>query len=238
LHSPTENTIAQVKWELQEREDVIVGVSTDIDVPRLYEAEARDHYVAGHLPAAFESTLLWLADQPFSSTPAAMASYIAHLMGRDGEAAEIIRASLPSNPGDPGLLNSLVYAQALTGELEGAKHTFGELASVLDGCTDTILMITRATAGLIEIRSGNEEFGRSLYLQTITEANAKKRYDIKTVALANLAREEALLGNVSEARRLLTEAVGDLQHLRYTKPLEAELKLAERSLLGSFEPAS
>jgi hypothetical protein len=202
------------------------------NVPRLFEAHARDNYVSGRWLEAVDSARLWLEDQPFSSSPASLGAHALHLLGRDDEAVEQVSGSLDSNPNDPGVLNSLMYYQILSGDLPGANAVAMRLASIVDAYSSIEKMVVRATMGLLSFRSGRPDLGRRLYAETVAEAKNQERPDIVVNATANLAREEFLAGNLALAEELIARARDGAAKLRNNRALEREIVLAESYFRG------
>lgn len=231
LADPTENTVAQIEWELNEHTNFpIAGVTKEFqNVPFLFEARAADRFSAGDWPATVQNAALWVSDQPFSSRAASLASYTASLVGDYNNAIDYLINVLDSNPKDVGLLNNLTYFRVLAGRLDEALETFNTLRQLSAKGED--ILIVRATTGLLEFRHNRPDVGRELYLQSIREGKHQRNYDLATVALANLAREEFLAGNPEEASSLLSQAKALSASGRDKHALAAEIELAERVIL-------
>ena len=76
LEDPTENSIAQAEW-ISRREVSITLDSRLVQRPDVYEAAAWSCFKKGDWKAATEKCRLWHFDQPFSSRPGVLGSYIA-----------------------------------------------------------------------------------------------------------------------------------------------------------------
>jgi tetratricopeptide (TPR) repeat protein len=232
LIEPTENVVAQIKWDVNERQNLTIsGGIENINAPFLFEAKAADRYAAGDWSGAIENSDLWLRDQPFSSRPASTASHAAHLVGDYERAVDYLSNAKTSNPNDVMLLNNLAYYQVLAGRMADAEATFKILAEL--EAVGSERLIIRATSGLLYFRNRRPDVGRVLYEHTIAEADAERRYDIKAVALANLAREEFFDGKRDEAARLLTKAHEAIRRCPKKTVLNAEVATVERSIAAS-----
>lgn len=230
LAAPTENAVAQARWAVGDKEGLRIVATYNEDVPRLFEARARDSFIAGDWQDTLDNALLWLGDQPFSSAPASLAAYNLHLLMRDKEAADLIRRAKHANPDEPAVLNGLMYYQLLSGEVDSARITFESLRTLSASYSSIERIIVTATTGLLEFRSGNPLIGRMLYVEAIANSEKNNRYDLKVSATANLAREEARSGNIALAAELLRDAGADLERLRHPEAPQREIALAERYL--------
>jgi tetratricopeptide (TPR) repeat protein len=188
LKDPTENSVAQADWASKKAAMEITGLM-ESPVPRLYEARAWHNFVKGDWSDSLVSAKAWLGDQPFSSRPASLASYLLTSILTDFDAAgELLRGALRPNPDDPTLLNNLAFTYINQGRLDDAQHVLSRIhGSDLD--TETAVVVV-ATYGFLCFRMNQPDEGRRLYNLAISKAVARK-YD-RTAALAAifLTREE------------------------------------------------
>lgn len=203
LLDPTENSVAQAEWA----SPIVGGLSVDpngIVAPRLFEARAWSGFAKGRWEPALENSRRWLADQPFSSRPAALASYLAATIFEQHERAErILHEGLVANPTDPVLLNNLAFSYASRGNVEGAEAVIGRVGDVGTGPVGIILSATR---GLIRFRNDDAAEGRMLYLRAIDQATKLGNSRLRALASIYLAREESRLGS-QFARQDVTRAL-------------------------------
>ncbi len=204
LISPTENTVAQVEWASRRISGLDeVRVSQFGNVPRIYEAQAWEYYSDGNWNGAINQAWNWLNDQPFSSRPVALGSYLAStVMGDYEEGIRILKRGRIANPEDPMILNNLAFAYASIGRINEAQKAFDliDLSSV-EGVHQVVVT---ATKGLLAFRSGNVIEGRFLYLNAIE--NASKYFKrLKIMASIYYAREE-LLARTTEAEKAKRKA--------------------------------
>lgn len=204
LSAPTENSVAQAEWASKHLGSLNVQVN-HYNVPRLFEARAWHAYAGQDWAAAYQAASGWLGDQPFSSRPAMVASYVASVLLEDHQKAkELLQRSLIANPSEPGLLNNLAFALASLGQIEEADRTLAGIDfQDLDGTAEVTLL---ATKGLVRFRQGLVEEGRSLYHDSINRAKESGLFKYEAIAAINLAREE-ILASSSEAQTSFDRAI-------------------------------
>jgi tetratricopeptide (TPR) repeat protein len=203
LIDPTENTVAQTDWVLRKRH--IEGLDLDLEAirdktPFSFESNSWGHFTAGEWKKALLASCKWLRDQPFSTRPVLLGSYVAACLLEDyGDSERIIEIGLRANPEEPILLNNLAFSYASSGDIDRAERVFDRIDPAAVKDISQQIAIT-ATAGLLNFRRGFFKEGRTLYRQAIEEA--KKRGMRKLVAVASmyLAREE-ILSQSSEAEK-------------------------------------
>ena len=109
LTLPTENSVAQAEWASAQVGDLYLP-AIQPQVPRNYEALSQQGYRVGNWETARANAENWLNDQPFSSRPAGVLSYLySTIFGRYDEALEVLNFSLKSNPEDRGLINNKAF---------------------------------------------------------------------------------------------------------------------------------
>lgn len=224
LLEPTENSVAQIEWELSEKAKITVAAVTKVDVPLLFEAKAHERYNAGDWAEAVQYAHEWYNDQPFSSRPTDLAAYAAALLGQYERALEYLEISRRSNPDDVMVINNQTYFEVLQGNIENAVKLFRETKHFTIEGDDALIL--QATAGLLEFRQGNIEYGRQLYQKTISQAWRKER--IRAIATVNLAREELIVGNVETGIQLLMEGQRLARRSENDMELQAEVAAVER----------
>lgn len=190
LQNPTDNSVAQAEWASRLLSDFHL-IKQNFEVPYSFEARALENYFSGDWNATMAETRKWIYDQPFSSRPAIMASFIkSSIEEKYNESISFIKSSLISNPNDPILLNNLCFSYASLGQIEEAKKWFKKI-SVQQLSTSSLIAYT-ATKGLLEFRDGRIEDGRSTYEQAISLANTLQLPKYKALASIFLSREEIL----------------------------------------------
>ncbi len=209
LDHPHENALAQVEWANQH--GAAIGdhpVVEDVAYP--FEALALEAYVQGEWEVAARHAASWQSDQPFSSQPAVLGSYLSTTLLHDFERAEefCVRA-MGANPGDVTLSNNYAVALASLGRADEASRVLKPVS--VAPCTPDGVMVT-ATRGLIAYRSGNYSAGRSLYAAAIDVAVGLKNSRLAAVANVFACREELRVGG-PDAERLLRSAQGHARGL-------------------------
>jgi hypothetical protein len=210
LIDPTDNSLAQAGWASTKMSGVEVTPEL-LNKPRSFEARALQNFKDARWKPAIRHCQTWLLDEPFSSRPAALGSYLAAVAEQDYRLSEeFARRGLRANPGDPLLMNNLAVALANQGHIEEAASELCAIQDPPEELTTTLI----ATHGLLEFRRGNAVRGRELYLQAIEDA--RRQGHRRTVALAalHLAREEVLVGTptAAETIRIAMKACEELDH--------------------------
>ena len=188
LRQPTENSLAQIEWASER----VSGIQIDpqqFAIPYSHEARALYSHSAADWKRAVAESIKWLADEPFSTHPAVLGSFIAAEYLEDFSLAqEICNDGLIASPSDATLLNNLAFALANEGKLKEAQDTLNliplvGLPTATDICRD-------ATQGLIAFRQGDHAKGRFYYDGAMSKADQNQFLSLKIRAGIHLAREE------------------------------------------------
>jgi tetratricopeptide (TPR) repeat protein len=203
LVGANENSVAQINWISRNRFGEPIDTS-EANPPRLYEAHAWQRFQEGHWNEASDNAERWLLDQPFSSHPGLLFSYIqSDMLGRHLVAENTLRFALLANPNDMMLKNNLAYALINQGKLREAQVLLGgiNLSSAVG-----VQKLIVATVGLLKFRQGDVDEGRSLYLLAVQEAR-EMGDDVRAArALLYLAREEVTAKSAT-AQETVTDAL-------------------------------
>lgn len=200
LDEPTENSLAQAEWAKQSIPSLDVNLAT-ADTPRNYEANALYGYVNGYWDLALENALNWLHDQPFSSRPAGVASYIYSTMFDQHENAEaILKRSLIANPADRLLNNNLAFALISQNKIEEAEKLLGSVDFQITSDTNAITLC--ATMGLLLFRKQEFAAGVQWYRNSIELCRRQGDPRYEAFASLYLAREAAKAGLPNSAEML------------------------------------
>lgn len=226
LISGTENSLAQAAW--LERNMRITAIS---EVPQLggvtsAEANAWNSYRAGAWSDAVEQCRHWLADQPFSVRPAILGSFVSSVIEASfSDAIEIAKTGLVANPTNFVLLNNCAFALAMSGRVDEAKTEFSRINTNSLSPDDEV--VWHATNGLIQIRMGEFERGKTEYMIAITAAEGKR--DAKRAALARLyLAMEDIRVNKRHAVTNARAVVDQIRALEYLDLLPVALQLENR----------
>jgi Flp pilus assembly protein TadD len=172
--------------------------------PRTYEARAWERYVAGDWSAALVHAKDWLRDEPFSTRPAYMGTFVGSVLLEDySTSVRIAQFALRANPDDQTLRNNLVFALASSGAIGEALEEARKVERDKVRDHETAVAWT-ATTGLLAFRLGVIDEGRSLYRTAIQLAEKLPLH--KAYAAAFLAREE-IIASTREAPQALELAV-------------------------------
>jgi tetratricopeptide (TPR) repeat protein len=188
LTLPTENSVAQAEWASAQVGD-LYPPATQPQVPRNYEARSLYGYRVGDWETARTNAEDWLNDQPFSSRPANVLSYLySTILERHEEALEVLNFSLRSNPDDRSLINNKAFNLINLERLDEAETLLKRTdpKAIDDPAAITLI----ATKGLLLFRRGLPEIGRLLYLDAIDIAKRKDNGHYSAMAALRLALEE------------------------------------------------
>lgn len=191
LIEPTENSLAQAEWALDKVKGLELNVQDYEKTAGKYEAAAWDYFGKGSWELSLANAKAWLADQPFSSRPAMLASYVAICMQEKyAEGIAILNESLRANRDNHILLNNLAFGLAVSGQPERAAKTLSILDIENIDKRDRVSLI--ATQGLIEYRKGNAFTGRSKYYEALKLATDLRDETLRVRALIFFAQEEVI----------------------------------------------
>jgi Tfp pilus assembly protein PilF len=204
LVQPTENSLAQAEWAVDKVRGLEVSVE-DYAVPGKYEAAAWDYFNKGDWELSLANAKAWLYDQPFSSRPAMLASYLTiSVLERIEEGIGLLEESLKANPNHSILLNNLAFGLANLGKPQAAE----EKVRLID--TDKLSKVDRAvvtaTKGLIAYRNGDIELGRTLYTDALRMAKEAESPKLYAEGLLYFAQEE-LRAKTPSAREIFAETL-------------------------------
>lgn len=188
LGLPTENTVAQYEW-LGPRIGGDVDSQIRNKISNLFEADARRFFRQGEVSKALNSALRWHHFQPFSSTAATFGSFASSLVDAEHEkAVELLLLSEKASPYDFTIKNNLAYSYASIGKLSEANEKLNSIVqSSLTGHEKGILSATR---GLLAIKSGRKDEGRTLYKDAIQQFEQLRETSSADLARLFWAREE------------------------------------------------
>jgi tetratricopeptide (TPR) repeat protein len=162
LLSPTDNSLAQAAWALPGTE---FSPTAGLPVPFQHEALAREAADSGDFQGALHHCKEWIEDIPFDIAAATFGSFIACVALKDWASARYFATQgLTANPGDPLLLNNLIFSEAASGRLDEAEKLLGN-ARKLDVVQSAPAL--RATEGFIDFMRGRPDAGRQKYQEAL-----------------------------------------------------------------------
>lgn len=187
LRDPTENALAQAVWTQRALQHLEVPLD-DASRKGANEAKARQAYIAGSWNQALSACEGWLQDEPFSSRPAVLGSFIAAVaLGDYKKAKDLCELGRLANPHHPVLINNLAVALANLGDLQLAQEAFAKIPDSIRN--DPEHQVLLATEGLLAFRAGELDRGRHLYNRSI-ELSQDDRV-LQALAFFHLALEES-----------------------------------------------
>lgn len=234
LIAPNDNSLAQLEWLSQDDDRLNINIFNFENVINPFEAYAFDFYSKGAWEKAFENTIKWFLDTPFSKRPILMSSFIVSNMLNDNNTALLLtKIGLQANPNDPALLNNILYYIAKSGELGDIDKYVNRIKELdQNKLTDSQKVILKATLGLIAIKRGFLEEGINLYEIAIKDAQRINDDYLEQLAILNLTRE--LIQQNHQKKRQYIERVKklsiDRKHLDLIFINNALLELIERDL--------
>ncbi len=204
ITNPTENTIAQAAWVSR-----ALGIhelkESEILRSKSPEAKAWALYNENEWIGAFQEARMWLSDQPFSSRPAILASYVASVhMNEPNRGARICEWGLHANPKNFTLLNNYAVCLARVSRIEAAERVFERIESRSLSVLDNIVWL--ATRGLIAFRKGAIATGREYYSQAMQAAAAARSTRLLARAAVFYAEEESV-ARAADYRQRVMEAL-------------------------------
>ena len=189
LIDPTENAIAQAVFDSNDLREFKVPAEA-LRHQGTFEANAQQAYLDGSWNVSLDACKAWLRDEPFSSRPAVLGSFIASVALEDFALGRTICIEgLKANPNHIGLTNNLAVTLASMGALDLAEEKLGLLNSTDPEPHLKVHLV--ATRGLLAFRRGKVEEGRVLYLQALEMAAFD--HHLKGMAAIHLALEELRL---------------------------------------------
>lgn len=196
LLAPTDNALAQARWMRTK----LPGIHIDEDAFKLplgFEARSWQGLEQGRWNDARNECEMWLTDEPYSSRPATVGSYIGISLTNDFAFAETCaRAGLTADPNEEILRNNLTVALAYQGKLEEAITEFNKIATPLN--SDFPAYVYVATAGLLQFRLGDIVSGREMYKKAERKAPKERRHRVAIFR----AREEVAAGTAEADEQL------------------------------------
>ena len=187
LIEPNSNSVGQVRWA-QKLVDLEIN-ETAFSVSRAFEARAWHNFYSASWENALRESQEWQDDEPYSSRPPALGSYVAATILQDyATAIRMTRLGLTANPSDPLLMNNLIYSLICAGELGEASQRMERFKEVELKPPESLLRT--ATEGLLHFRTGRPESGREHYESAIAEAHRGNHKLLLARAAVILALEE------------------------------------------------
>ncbi|SIQ67632.1 tetratricopeptide repeat protein [Maribacter ulvicola] len=187
LLAPNDNSLAQLEWVSNDDKRFKFNPLNFENVINPFEARAMEFLSRGNWELAFNNTIKWFLDMPFSKRPIILGSYIASSLLKDKHAAQILcQVGLQANPEDPTLLNNMVYSIATSNDLTMLDRYVSKMMEVDINSLPIERQITyNATFGLAAIKKTEIDLGISLYNRAIDLATKNKKEYLKKIAIIN-----------------------------------------------------
>ena len=168
LRDASDNTVAQVRYE--NKSGLAVDLSPEVlQLFRGFEARAWTAWERANWEESATEAEHWLRDEPFSSRPAELASFVSAVALEDHSRSIVtLRAALKANPEEVGILNNLAYSLALSGRTAEAERYLSTLKPLVK--TKKWQATYSATLGLLRYCQNRVNEGRSLYRSALDGA--------------------------------------------------------------------
>ena len=205
LQTPSENVVAQARFVDQQIPGAIEFDQSLLSRRSVFEGRALYHYQKGEWTEALKQIDAWLDDEPFSSRPASLGSFIAGSILADPiETERVASRGLLANPHDSSLLNNLAYGLAYGDNPEKAKDAVARF-SLNTSSRERIFQT--ATRGLVAMKTGGEEFGRALYREAILFSDKENDHTAQVFSRLHfaIAELEALCPDIQKILELLEQ---------------------------------
>lgn len=225
--APTVNVVAQAEWiSVQTGDNVVVPTAFRV-APKAWEALCmRAYFHEGHFQKALGCAQLWIREEKYNPVAYANAAAAANVLGDYSTAIEWAREGLKVGKDFRDLQNSLAYALACSGNLDQAEVI---ASRIHENPSEPNGLIASANLGLIALRRGHLEQGRSMYEKAISGFKKAGIPDLEASGLSYYALELARAGLTDEAEKRIEESkkitVGALK-----KPIEVVRDRAERMI--------
>lgn len=224
LEDPNENSLAQAAWAQRRG---FVNVQLDhlyAEVLNPFEARFWHCYQDGDWEQSFEQSNRWMYDQPFSSRPCGLGSYVAGTALENYDACKrCCEQGLLANPSDFTLLNNLAFAEINLGNLDAAQNSIKKMKRIQQSKQQQVVF--QATLGLWHFRNNDVSTGRKYYLRACSDArkiaNMGPNKRLLGLATTFYAMEELAAGN-SGRQSIVLEAFENLD--RMSDPISGALK--------------
>ena len=204
LEQPTENTVAQANWASKYLDGISL-YEDHLSLPGTFEARAQHHFDSHQWNECISACAEWFDDEPFSSRPMVLGTFVAIAGLEDyGAAVRLAEKGLMSNPGHFLLRNNLVVGLVEAGNVAQARNEYAQIRS------SSLLRWERAcwlaTEGLLAFGENRHSHGRSLYCRAVACSQDESNKRSEAMALIHWAREELKAGYRERADELASQA--------------------------------
>ncbi|MGF6648544.1 tetratricopeptide repeat protein [Paraburkholderia sp. GAS82] len=205
LIAPSDNALAQVKWAERTLRTTLTDDETIAEGRRAFEARFWSAYYRGDMADAMAYARAWWKEEPYSTRPATMLSYVGSLLDHTLVVQEAAKRGLRANPDDRTLQLNLMFAELSAllspGDIPGEGLDDDRVAPIYK----RLLHLARdkhfsahayANIGLANYRVGRLEAGAVAYRTAATLAAAANDSIQEATTKIFHAREAFLSGSV------------------------------------------
>lgn len=216
LENPNENSFSQAVWAHHSEGVAGIDLSGARYLEENFEGPATGAYFTGDWRNALRWAHKWQEQEPFSSRPATLGSFIASvLLSEPATAEEMLRIAIRAKPDDAVLLNNLAFILASSDRITQAEKLLARARDSNEFEEAEVAVL--ATEGLIRFRQGAAEEGSDGYRKAIELAASQGERLAASMAVVMLIREmeRIRLAGVDDLRNQLERAASRMnQHER------------------------
>jgi len=221
LEMPNDNSFAQAMW-YREQFAIPSWKFENMTIQSAWEGTAQLEYQNANFSEALVLLEQWQQDEPYSSRPLLLKSYIlGSILGEVEQSAELLEKEFHMHSTNWKVLNNLLYYKLLSGTSKNLEKNVYQLKRAVKGLSRDESIATKATLGLYMFRSGHIATGRDLYRQAISGIEKGGNVYGKAVAVANYVREELL---ANESPEIVSTAL-DMQQRACSQRTEYDVKI-------------
>ena len=199
---PPKTVVAHSQWIIREKIPNL-GAITYVDFSQSAEAMAWVSLAQLQLTNSIQSLREWALEEPYSTRPFMLGSFIDTLREDYAEAESFAREGLRANPGHEGLTNNLAFSLLRQNQISQAASILQSLKCDFNKVTNPTML---ATWGLLLMKQKMHAQGRIFYSKAIEEANRLNDPRLALRAVLNLFIAEVDTGGTIESKLLLSAA--------------------------------
>jgi tetratricopeptide (TPR) repeat protein len=189
--APNDNSLAQLEWITNHDPRFEIDPRSFEQVKNPFEAYALDLFKNGQWKKAYNNTMNWFLDAPYSKRPIMLGSYITSSLLNDKAASiALCEVGLQANPTDPTILNNMVYSLVTSGKLDKIDPYLSRIEQLdIKALPIGNQVSLQATIGLVALKTKQKNEGLRLYEKAIEIAKKVNNSRLKNLAILNLTKE-------------------------------------------------
>lgn len=209
LKNPDNNILAQVEW-FKNKTGLVFSDYTPLSMDTAYEASAISSNMNGNWDESLSAIECWITQEPYSSRPYELASYVACIaLGNYELSRNYISRGLKPNPNDVTLENNLLVCACLDMDLDYVKKNANRIIKRL---VKEDSFLAWPTAGLVSFAIGDPVSGRKFYSDAISKFIKDKRKHPEILSKLFYANAEVVFGSKELSGKIIS-SVGEMEKL-------------------------